>query len=271
MNNQGADRRRFYLFQPPAGPEITVRDELAHRIARVLRLPAGTPLDLFTGDGRAWVARIAAVEGSIVRLTVHGEQRHAPEPPTTLLAGLIRLNRFEWLIEKATELGVTAVQPVICAQSAVRATEIGAARLERWRRITIEAAEQCGRVTVPDLRPPTPLAAALDGWHGRRYVAAEPAHGGAPPLGTLLKDVDEVPVSLLIGPEGGLTPAEVAAASAAGAQSASLGPLVLRAETAALAALAVLADARSAGVGRQGLRVGDVEPAAPQSPAPDAR
>lgn len=237
-------RYRFFVEEPPEGAEAVLHGDLAHRVARVLRLPAGTEIALFDGSGRSWPATVVAVESRRVLLTVGPPVRHAVESTTVLLAGIIRPNRFEWLIEKATELGVTALLPVICARSAVRPAEIGGTRLERWRRIGVEAAEQCGRVTVPELHPPAGFTAALEACRGRSFVASEPAHGAAPPLGTALDGVRGDPVTVLTGPEGGLTPEEVERAVAAGARAVSLGPLVLRAETAAIAALSILVDAR---------------------------
>jgi 16S rRNA (uracil1498-N3)-methyltransferase len=237
-------RYRFFVEEPPEGGETALHGDLAHRVARVLRLPVGTEVSLFDGSGRSWPATLTAVESRRVLLTVGRPVLHAPASTTVLLAGMIRPNRFEWLIEKATELGATALLPAICARSAVRPAEVGRARLERWRRLGVEAAEQCGRVTVPDLHPPIPFDAALEACRGRSFVASEPAHGAAPPLGTALNGVAGDPVTILTGPEGGLTPAEVERAVAAGARAVSLGPLVLRAETAAIAALSILVDAR---------------------------
>ena len=241
-----ATRHRFHIAEPPAGSDLVVRGDLAHRITRVLRLPAGARLQLFDGSGRSWTAEIVAVQRQTVQLAVGIAEPGDVEPPTVLLVGLMRPNRFEWLVEKATELGVTTIQPVISARSAVRPVEVGSARLERWRRIAVEAAEQCGRLTVPELHPPVALNDAIDPTLGQLFVAAEPAHGAAPSLGSRLRAIEGQPLTLLTGPEGGLTPEEVRAAAAVGGQPISLGTLILRAETAALAALAIVADARSA-------------------------
>ena len=237
-------RHRVFVAEAAEGGELSLAGDAVHRITRVLRLPVGASIEVFDGRGRSWPATVAAVGARAVRLTIAEPRHSTAEPVTVLLAALIRPNRFEWLIEKATELGASAIQPVICTRGVVRPAEIGASRLERWRRIAIEAAEQCGRATVPDLRPPASLAGVLESAVRRLIVAAEPAHGATPPLGSLLRGIENEPVTLLTGPEGGLTPEEIAAATAAGGQPASLGPLVLRAETAAIAALAVLADAR---------------------------
>jgi 16S rRNA (uracil1498-N3)-methyltransferase len=238
------ESHRFFVSDPPSDDEMVLRGDVAHRIARVLRLTAGSAVTLFDGSGRSWPAEVLAVQGQIVRLAIGPPVQHPLDCVTNLLAGMIRPNRFEWLIEKATELGATAILPVICTRSAVRPAEIGPSRLERWRRIAIEAAEQCGRVTVPQIQTPQPFAAALDSVAGRFFIAAEPAHGTTQPLGTALHHIGGDPATLLIGPEGGLTPDEIQHATDAGAQPVSLGPRILRAETAAMAALSILVDAR---------------------------
>ena len=241
--------RRFFIAGLPAGDELELRGDLAHRLARVLRLPVGTAVELLDGLGNSRTARIAAVRGDAVTMTFEAPARmHDREPVTALCAALIRPNRFEWLIEKATELGATTIQPLICRRASVRPDEIGAMRLARWRRIATEAAEQSSRITLPELRPPQPFAAALDHDGARRFIASEPSHGAAPPLGSLLAGIATAPVTLITGPEGGFTSGELGAAVSSGSYPVSLGPYTLRAETAAIAALAVLSDAR-AGVG----------------------
>lgn len=236
---------RFYLSAPPDGATVAIHGDLAHRISRVLRLGPGAPLLLFDGSGASWSAAVARVEPHEVTVAV-GERLAVgrPEPESILLACLIRPSRFEWLLEKATELGATAIQPVLSARTVVRATEIGPARLERWRRITVEAAEQCARLFLPRLDAPRPFAEALAGTPAPLFIAAEPDHGPQPPLGAALAGTANGPVSLLIGPEGGFTGDEVRVAIARGATAVSLGPRAVRAETAAIAALAILADAR---------------------------
>jgi 16S rRNA (uracil1498-N3)-methyltransferase len=228
----------------PVNGEAVLRDALAHRIIQVLRLQEGDPVDLFDGSGRNWSGTIVGRRSGEVRVAVGDATIAAAAPRTVIYAALFRPNRFEWLIEKATELGASDIRPVITAHTIVRTDEIGRARLERWRRIAVEAAEQCGRVTVPAIHEPEPLTRALAELDGRLIVAAEPAHGSAPPLGAVLRGIGAEPVSFLTGPEGGLTADEVRAALAAGGVAASLGPLVLRAETAAIACLAILQDAR---------------------------
>lgn len=246
VRSTGADSHRFFVSFPPDDAEMLLRGDVAHRIARVLRLPVGAAVTLFDGSGRSWSAEVIAIQGQTVRLAIAPPVQRPPEPVTLLLAGMIRPNRFEWLIEKATELGATSILPVICTRSAVRPAEIGPSRVERWRRITIEAAEQCGRATVPPILTPVQFEAAMVAVVGRFLVAAEPAHGTSQPLGSALHKINDDPATLLTGPEGGLTPDEVRTATDAGGLAVSLGPRILRAETAAIAALSILVDARQA-------------------------
>jgi 16S rRNA (uracil1498-N3)-methyltransferase len=235
---------RFFVNEPLNGDEMTLRGEVAHRIARVLRLPAGSQVALFDDSGRSWRAEVTEIRGQTVRVAVGRAVEHEPDPTTILLAGMIRPNRFEWLIEKAAELGVTSLLPVVCTRCAVRPSEIGPSRLERWRRIAVEAAEQCGRVTVPRIEQPISFEGALGVAGGRFFVAVEPAHGPARPIGAGLRDVDGHAVTLLVGPEGGLTPDEVRRSIDAGAEAVALGPRILRTETAAIAVLSIFVDAR---------------------------
>ena len=237
-------RHRFFLAEPPAGDLAVLQGAAAHRVAQVLRLRPGDAVELFDGSGRGWQGSISTLQRGEVRVSVERAARHPPEPRTVLCAALIRPNRFEWLIEKATELGASVVQPLITAHSAVRPGEIGPARRERWHRIAVEAAEQSGRFTIPTIPEPLPFSRAVEQAEGRLLVAVEPLHGPVLPLGAVLRDVGSGPVTLLTGPEGGLTADEVRAAREVGGLTVSLGPLVLRAETAAIACLAVLADAR---------------------------
>ncbi|MGI8554009.1 MAG: RsmE family RNA methyltransferase [Dehalococcoidia bacterium] len=221
--------------------EIVLRGANAHRIVHVLRLQQGAELSLI-GNGRECMA-VVTERGVPVRLRVLSE---LPPPETllpylTLYPALIRLNRFEWLIEKATELGVSAFVPVIAERSTVRASEIGSARLERWRRIAIEAMEQSRGLQPPLIAEPIAFGSALEQARGTRVVAWEGLHE-APPAATLARVRAERPntIALFIGPEGGFSEAEIGRATAIEATLIGLGPRLLRAETAALVASALL-------------------------------
>ncbi len=175
---------RFYVASalPAGGGVYQLTGDAAHRIGRVLRMKPGERLRLFDGSGRELEALIAGLTGAAV--TVALAEELPPEPPRPavhLYQALIRPNRFEWLIEKATELGATAIQPVVSERCQVRAAEFGAAKTVRWGRIVVEAAEQCGRRTLPVLRPPLPFERALRRAPGLVLLPWEDARDAATP------------------------------------------------------------------------------------------
>jgi len=229
---------RFYVADaalPAPGAELSLTGEVAHRITRVLRMRRGEPLALFARGQELECELIEA--GSPARVRVLAEL--PPEPQRielNLYQALIRLNRFEWLIEKVTEIGVTAIVPIITERATVRANEVGATRLERWRRIAIEASEQSGRRSVPSIATPVSYAAALSSATGCKVFAWE---GLRRPAGTRIQP-DPRGLSLFIGPEGGWSDEEVERARAAGAAFMALGRNTLRSETAAIAAATLL-------------------------------
>jgi 16S rRNA (uracil1498-N3)-methyltransferase len=229
---------RFYVgddaWEEPSG-ELTLAAGAAQRVAQVLRMRPGQRLALF-GDGREFECELVTT-GREVRVRLLEElPPEALRPRLTLYQALIRPNRFEWLIEKVTELGATAIVPIMTERGAVRATEIGESRLERWRRIATEATEQSGRREVPSIFGPLGFAAALKEAEGRKVLAWEDLRdSGAPRL-----EVAAPQISLFVGPEGGWTKAEVERARKAGAVLMGLGPNILRAETAAIVATALL-------------------------------
>jgi 16S rRNA (uracil1498-N3)-methyltransferase len=214
----------------------------AHQIARVLRLRAGETVVLFDGGGDEWRVRLtgvapARVTGEVVERGPGGGE---PRLRLTLYQALLKGDGMETVVRKGVEVGLAAIVPVVTARCVAR--EAPPARLTRWRRIAGEAAEQAGRALVPPVHPPVPLAALLAdptrppllvAWEGERGL------GLAAALRRLSSPVPAL--GLLIGPEGGLTGEEAAGAAVAGATTVSLGPRVLRAETAGLvAASAVL-------------------------------
>jgi 16S rRNA (uracil1498-N3)-methyltransferase len=207
---------------------------------RVLRVAAGDRIEVFDGRGRAWEAEVLAVERdhAVVRL---GEARTAPAGRTiAIVQALPKADRLELVLQKGTELGAAAFHPAVAERSLVRLSPSAAeVRRERWQRIAAEAARQCGRHDVPTVHPLLPLVAAVRALaSGTRVLVLDEEEQGL-----RLTDATGEPdaaLALVVGPEGGLTRAEVDALRALGGRSVSLGPLVLRTETAALAALAVL-------------------------------
>jgi len=212
----------------------------AYHVARVLRLRAGAPLIVFDGNGGEFRAEVFAIEGNDVSVSV-GEHVHGTaESPLkiTLTQGISRSERMDWALQKATELGVKTIVPVLTARSVVRLDEKQSAKKqEHWRNIVIGACEQCGRNRVPDVLAPLTLRNhfAKSVKEGLRLVLSPNAPASLAGLTSMPSKVE-----LLIGPEGGLDDDELLQAETAGYMPVRLGPRVLRTETAAVTALSVL-------------------------------
>ncbi|HEX7890951.1 MAG TPA: 16S rRNA (uracil(1498)-N(3))-methyltransferase [Ramlibacter sp.] len=209
----------------------------AARHVQVLRLQPGDALTLFDGAGGEYEAVVEQMGRSDVRVQVgahHAIEREARRA-IHLAVGMPANERMDWLVEKATELGAASIQPLVAERSIVRlAGERAQKKQAHWQAIAVAACEQCGRNRVPEVR----AAQGLREWlkaSGPGYVLSL-ALGARP----LQREASGQPLTFLNGPEGGLTPAEEEAALAAGWQAVTLGPRVLRAETAPLAALAAL-------------------------------
>ncbi len=219
------------------GGRVAIAGGDARHLRKALRLGAGDRLVAFDGTGREWDATIERVEPSAVHLALGEERRSAVESPCEILLGqgVGKGDKLDLVVRAATELGVRAVVPVVTERAV--ATAAGDARLERWRRIAAEACKQCGRAAVPEIARPEPLEAFL-----RRAARFErklvPWESGGVPLRSLAGSGGVRSTALLVGPEGGLAPREVAAAEAAGFVAVRLGPRVLRTETAGIVAVA---------------------------------
>lgn len=231
---------RLYVPDRPlaAGGELVLDAARHHYLAHVLRARPGTAVELFAGDGKVVPAEVTAVAKRETRLALGAPRPGLPPAPvaTILLQPLLKGGRLEWVVQKAVELGVAAISLVDVARADVRWRD--ADRVDRLAAVAIEAAEQCGRADVPALTGPRPLAAALAALppEAARIVFWEEARAAS--LRDALAAARGAPsLALLVGPEGGLTAAEVATAEAAGFRRAGLGPRTLRAETAAVAAL----------------------------------
>jgi len=212
----------------------------AARHAQVRRVQPGDSLCLFDGSGAEWAARVEAMGRSDVVVQLGAAQpvdRELPFP-VTLAVGMPANERMDALVEKATELGVACVQPLLCERSVLRlAGERAERKQAHWQAIAVAASEQCGRTRVPRIEPVLPLLSWLCGLEtpAQRLLLSPQAQ--ATPLHRLAA-ADTLALS---GPEGGLAPAEQEAAMAAGFIATGLGPRVLRADTAPLALLAWLA------------------------------
>lgn len=206
-----------------------------HLAAR--RLRHGDAFLVFTGDGTEYHARIDDASRDGVTATVLDIARQEPPPArrVEVWCANVRANRMEWAIEKCVEAGVDAFRPITTEHSA-RGQELSEGRLERWERIAIEAAEQCGRLYLPVVAPVVTFEQAVEGLEGALVLANR---DGAPWGEVVGKLPERGSLTVAIGPEGGFTDAEVSRATEAGAMIASLGPHTLRTETAAVVAVAL--------------------------------
>ena len=231
-------RRRFFVNQVHGGfAELT--GESAQHLTRVLRVEQGQTFEI-TDNSRVWMATVESTRRDLVRFEIVEElPAGPPAPAVTLYLALIKFDRFEWAVEKATELGVTRIVPVAATRSERGLFEGGQKRAERWRRVGHEASEQSRRLRTPEIDAPVRLSQALRDASTRRFWCDE--RPGAPALMQAFQPVANDSTALLIGPEGGWTDTEREQFAAAGWSGVSLGPLVLRAETAVCAALAVIA------------------------------
>jgi len=235
---------RVHVEGPLAcGKRITLEGNAASHVTRVLRLRVGASLVLFDGSGGEFEASIDKAHGGTVTVAIgehHAIERESPLA-VTLAQGVSRGERMDLVVQKATELGVTRLVPVLTERSVVRLTAQQSDRkVNHWRAIAIAACEQCGRNRLPCVAAPVTLSALLRdastaGSATRLLLSPE----GSATLRELPRPLS-APLTVLIGPEGGLTDEEEQAAVAAGFAAVRLGPRVLRTETAAIAALALL-------------------------------
>jgi 16S rRNA (uracil1498-N3)-methyltransferase len=237
-------RRRFFVNQILNDRAELTGDDARH-LSRVLRAQAGQIYEI-SDNQRAYLAEIFAIGPQSVTFRILDPlPSPPPSPQLTLFAALIKFDRFEWLVEKATELGVTRIVPVDAERAENGLAAAAEKRLTRWRKIARESSQQSRRLRVPEVAAAERFAAAAADPSPFRYFLEE-----QPGAGMLL---DSLPpstartaqdaIAILIGPEGGWTDRERALALSAGWQPVSLGGNILRAETAAIAALAVLTQA----------------------------
>jgi 16S rRNA (uracil1498-N3)-methyltransferase len=232
---------RVYVTGPlTAGRRHAIDGDAANHIARVLRLRQGEPLTLFDGGGGEYAARIEEFRKGAVIVSVDEQLPVARESPLpiTLAQGVSRGERMDWVVQKATELGVTRIIPVLTERSVVR---LDAKQAERkrlhWQAIAVAACEQSGRDRIPGVDVPLTLA-EFAGKADSRATRVLLSPTGSQRVADLPRA--EGGIVVLIGPEGGLSEAEQRAALAAGFVAVRLGPRVLRTETAAVAALTLL-------------------------------
>lgn len=240
---------RFFIDPADmAGTTAVLTDEEARHLLSVLRLGVGAPVRLFDGSGRTYDAKISKISKARVEATILSIEEAPATERAALHLGLALLKgkKMDFIMQKATELGVVGLHPFIgefCAAGHITAAGREQRRLERWQKIAREACKQCNRPLPPTVYPvvdfETLLAEASDANYDRKLIFWEQEPGQGLPK-EIKAPEGLCSVMVLIGPEGGFSPREVAAAQAAGYQPVTLGKMILRAETAALAAVAIL-------------------------------
>lgn len=234
---------RLFIEAPlEPGRDVVLPASAAAHAVRVLRLKAGDAVTLFNGDGHEYRASLVAGGARELRAAVESTAAPVRESPlrVTLLQAIARGEKMDWVVQKATELGVARIAPVSTARSEVRLDGARAGkRLEHWRAVAIAACEQCGRNVVPVIDAPAELGARLGD-------AAAPAWGAGwmlvPGDGARLRNVQPVPeaLTLAVGPEGGFDECDLETLRAHGFHELALGPRILRTETAGVAAISAL-------------------------------
>lgn len=233
---------RLFIDTPlEAGRELALPEDISRHALRVLRLGPGDAVVLFNGNGAQYPARLTTVAAHTTRARIEAVETPVRESPlrVTLVQAVARGEKMDWIIQKATELGVARILPVVTERCEVKLDAArGDRRLEHWRAVALAACEQCGRNVLPELAPPAPLAARL----AVPNVQAEARWMLHPGAATRLRDLAPgiSDLALAVGPEGGFGDADVADLRQAGYRALALGPRTLRTETAGLAAVAAL-------------------------------
>jgi 16S rRNA (uracil1498-N3)-methyltransferase len=229
--------RLFIEDDLAADAALTLDGPRAHYLRDVLRLGVGAAVLLFNGRDGEWRAKVTASAKRTLDLGIESQTRpQVPEPDLWLCFAPVKKARIDFIAEKATELGVSALLPVI-----TRRTNVERVNVERLRANAVEAAEQTERLTVPDIREPVSLEQVLKTWPASRRLLIADETGGGRPILDALADARPGPWAVLIGPEGGFAREELdRIAAVPGVLAVGLGPRILRADTAAIAALACL-------------------------------
>ena len=238
------------LLTLSAGETRALPDTLAHQVRDVLHFTAGEKLILFDASGTEYVCRVTQMSRSSIVVEVKEKRTAQKESGVEIILcqGLLKSARFELILEKGTELGVSSFVPTLCHRSIAGLEEAGPKKIQRWERIIQEATEQCGRTRIPTLQTIRPLmhtlndipagALAIMPWEEEQgqslYATLQPIRQAR----STTSQQERLTIVIFIGPEGGLTPEEVTSAQRHGVKIVTLGKRILRAETAALATVA---------------------------------
>jgi 16S rRNA (uracil1498-N3)-methyltransferase len=227
--------RRRWIADEHSGDTAAITGSNAAHLARVLRAKPGQQFDISLGD-RIRRGTITSVADDRVEFALGEELPAATVTPITLYLAVFKFDRFEWAVEKCTELGVARIIPLLARRTEAHLASAAAKRVERWRRIALEAAQQSRRLAPPEIADPRKLTQAVETVDALRIVLAETEQRAM--LRDLISGKEEL-LSLAIGPEGGWAEEELALFETAGWQRGSLGATILRAETAAISAVAI--------------------------------
>ena len=235
-------RRRFIADEYQGDRAALVGDHAAH-LSKVLRAKVGQEVDI-VADGLTRRGEITSVAAERVDFQLHEtvQSDSTGQRQVTLLLSVFKFDRFEWALEKAVELGATTIVPVFARRTELHLAKAAEKRVERWRRIARESAQQSRRSAQPEIASPSDLKAAIGNVQGTRVLLSEHESPQRLSLKKVLEGESSGPLTLAIGPEGGWTPEELKLFQQNGWQFASLGPTVLRVETATIAALAIALD-----------------------------
>jgi 16S rRNA (uracil1498-N3)-methyltransferase len=237
---------RFFVAELDArSGRATLSREESHHLRHVMRLAPGADVHVFDGRGGEWEARVATIDRDGVSVDLGARVAAAVEGVARILLAqaVLKGDRMDAIVRDATMMGAAVVQPMRTAHTAVPARSLGGNTAERWRRIAIASAKQCGRAVVPEVRPVAAFADVVSGTAaGARVLMTEPRAGAVAVarVDTLRDVARERGAIVAIGPEGGWSADEIAAAVDAGFTCWSLGSMTLRADAMAVAALAVL-------------------------------
>jgi 16S rRNA (uracil1498-N3)-methyltransferase len=239
---------RFYVPDlDPAPGTVTLSPEESHHLARVLRLSGGDPVVVFDGRGRQFAGRVDRADRHHAAVTLGHELASAPDhaTPIALVQAILKGDKMDEVVRDATMAGASRVVPIVTERSQVRFSSLRRGHVdERWRRVAVASAKQCGQSRLPEIEAPRSFESWLETpAPGIRLLLVEPGgadSGGAAALQTVLTGSRPEAVSCVIGPEGGWSAEERERAAAAGCRVVTLGPMTLRADAAGLVALSVV-------------------------------
>ena len=233
---------RFYIAAPPDTTVIELDKSQSHHLTKVMRRKTDEEVVLFDGCGVQYSAVIISAGSGKAKLRVVGRREISRELPrrVTLAIAPPKSGPMDEIVRRATELGVACFQPIYCRRSVARYSDFPK-KLDKWRRITIEACKQCGRNLLPEIAQPVKFAQAIEDISGRNRSIMLHTGGDSRPISEILAETAQEDIAVFIGPEGGFAPEEIGLANKFGSPAARLFPQVLRTETAVLAALAIIA------------------------------